>query len=599
VIFPLPMTFLTPAFLLTLAVIAPLAAIYFLKVRPRKKPVTAFFLWQKVFTEKKASALFKRLRDILSLLLMGAACAAVALALAEPQFGSDARQDLILVIDNSASMSANDGRGTRLEAAKEAARDILLGMNGSQRAAIASFSSTTRLLAQPTRQPKELLEAVQAIAPSVLPSQVEALRSLQPGDQWVENSRVILITDGCLDNPDRLPKVEVLRVGSPADNAGITGADLRPLPGAAARLGLFLRLASSYEKEVSTDVILTQRDTGQIVKVLPVKLTPGDNPPIVLTLEDAPSGRWEASLSLDDALAADNTAYLFVPERRPLPVGVKTDSPFFVQNAVQAFSRSDGLITLAEKEADARLIIALKMDPGAHDALVLQPEGQSPLWSELGDPLGAVVPVVKVRDHPLLRYLDAEALPFTGARKLNAPAGAEVLVADESGVPLIYVTRHEGVAVCVANFDPIEAQFYLSTWFPVLIYNAVSHLSHRTEAPPATVPVGEGIRVPGVADGGVMTVHREDQTPPVPQTQTGPLFGPIEATGFHRIEFEGGEWIAGASMVSPVESLINTAAVEAKLEPLSRGHAPSYWLIVLALGVLVGESVLYHRRKVG
>ena len=73
------MTFLAPAFLWTLAALAPLAAIYFLKVRPRKKPVTAFFLWQKIFTEKKAYALFKRLRDVFSLLLMALAFAAISL----------------------------------------------------------------------------------------------------------------------------------------------------------------------------------------------------------------------------------------------------------------------------------------------------------------------------------------------------------------------------------------------------------------------------------------------------------------------------------------------------------------------------------------
>ena len=31
----------------------------------------------------------------------------------------------------------------------------------------------------------------------------------------------------------------------------------------------------------------------------------------------------------------------------------------------------------------------------------------------------------------------------------------------------------------------------------------------------------------------------------------------------------------------------------------SRGHAPAYWLIVLAILVLAAESLLYHRRKVG
>ena len=64
------MTFLQPAMLWSLLVLLPLAAIYFLKVRPRRKPTTAFFLWEKIFQEKRASSLFQRLRDAWSLLLM-------------------------------------------------------------------------------------------------------------------------------------------------------------------------------------------------------------------------------------------------------------------------------------------------------------------------------------------------------------------------------------------------------------------------------------------------------------------------------------------------------------------------------------------------
>ena len=214
------MTLLAPAFLWTLAALAPLAAIYFLKVRPRKKPVTAFFLWQKIFTEKKASALFKRLRDVFSLLLMALAFAAIAFALAEPDFAGDERKDLLIVVDHSASMSAKDGTTTRLEKAKQRARDLIAGMNGTQRAAVACFAEVTRMLEHPTRHRKALLEAVDSIQPTELPSRVEALRALQPGDEWMKDTRVLLITDGCLDLPDRLPNVEVLRITDSAKNIG-------------------------------------------------------------------------------------------------------------------------------------------------------------------------------------------------------------------------------------------------------------------------------------------------------------------------------------------------------------------------------------------
>ncbi|WP_395745806.1 VWA domain-containing protein [Prosthecobacter sp.] len=569
------MTLLAPAFLWTLAALAPLAAIYFLKVRPRKKPVTAFFLWQKIFTEKKASALFKRLRDVFSLILMALAFAAIAFALAEPDFAGDERKDLLIVVDHSASMSAKDGTTTRLEKAKKRARDLIAGMNGTQRAAVASFAEVTRVLEHPTRHRKALLEAVDGIQPTELPSRVEALRALQPGDEWMKDTRVLLITDGCLDLPDRLPNVEVLRITDSAKNIGIACADLRSVPGGPARLGLFILPVSSFTEPVKTDITLMHVDSNKLVKIIPVTLQPGENPAITLTLDDAPTGSWKAILGMEDALESDNTAFLYVPPRQPVPVGVLADDPFFFQNAVSAFERSDQLLALAEDAKAARLMLSKGKVPADISTVVFQPSGESTVWSKVGDEIAAPVPKVLAKDHPLLRYLDAETMTFAGARQITAPTGAVVLVADESGPPLIYLMRQGAQTVCVVNLDPLAAQFYLSAWFPVLIHNAAAHLTHREDMPPATLATGSSARVPG----------RADPTP----------FGPMLTTGFH----ETGEWTFGASLVSPEESLLKNDTLKESVKPIASGEAPSYWLLVLALGVLVGESILYDRRKVG
>lgn len=569
------MTFLAPAFLWTLAALAPLAAIYFLKVRPRKKPVTAFFLWQKIFTEKKASALFKRLRDVFSLLLMALAFAAIAFALAEPDFAGDERKDLLIVVDHSASMSAKDGTTTRLEKAKQRARDLVAGMNGTQRAAVASFAEVTRMLEHPTRHRKALLEAVDSIQPTELPSRVEALRALQPGDEWMKETRVLLITDGCLDAPDRLPNVEVLRITDTAKNIGIARADLRSVPGGPARLGLFLLPVSSFTDPVKTDITLMHVDSNKLVKIIPVTLLPGENPAVTLTLDDAPTGRWKATLGLEDALESDNTAYLYVPPRQPVPVGVLADDPFFFQNAVSAFERSDQLLSLAQDTKTAQLMLSKGKVPADISTVVFQPAGESTVWSKVGSEIAAPVPKVLAKDHPLLRYLDAETMTFAGARQITAPTGAVVLVADESGPPLIYLMRQGAQTVCVVNLDPLAAQFYLSAWFPVLIHNAAAHLTHREDMPPATLPTGSSARVPG----------RADPTP----------YGPMLTSGFHETD----SWTFATSLVSPEESLLKNDTLKESVKPIASGEAPSYWLLVLALGVLVGESILYDRRKVG
>lgn len=569
------MSLLAPAFLWTLAALAPLAAIYFLKVRPRKKPVTAFFLWQKIFTEKKASALFKRLRDVFSLLLMALAFAAIAFALAEPDLAGDERKDLLIVVDHSASMSAKDGTTTRLEKAKQRAHDLIAGMNGTQRAAVASFAEATRMLEHPTRHRKALLEAVNSIQATELPSRVEALRALQPGDEWMKDTRVLLITDGCLDAPDRLPNVEVLRITDSAKSIGIARADLRSVPGGPARLGLFILPVSSFTEPVKTDITLMHVDSNKLVKIIPVTLLPGENAAVTLTLDDAPSGRWKAMLGLEDALESDNTAFLYVPPRQPVPVGVLADDPFFFQNAVSAFERSDQLLALAEDTKTAQLMLSKGKVPADISTVVFQPTGESTVWSKVGNEIAAPVPKVLAKDHPLLRYLDAETMTFAGARQITAPTGAVVLVADESGPPLIYLMRQGAQTVCVVNLDPLAAQFYLSAWFPVLIHNAAAHLTHREDMPPANLPTGSSARVPG----------RADPTP----------YGPMLTSGFHETD----SWTFATSLVSPEESLLKNDTLKESVKPIASGEAPSYWLLVLALGVLVGESILYDRRKVG
>ncbi|TLD70116.1 VWA domain-containing protein [Phragmitibacter flavus] len=595
------MTFLAPAFLWTFAALAALAMIYFLKVRPRKKTVTAYFLWQRIFTEKKASALFKRLRDLWSLLLMALAFAAVALALAEPDLHGDKREDLLIVIDHSVSMSAKQGGTTRLDLAKEKARSIIKGLHGAQRAAVASFADTTHILAHPTRHRKALLDAVNQISPTQLASRVDALHALQPGSERATKLRMLLITDAALDAGERLPQVEVLRIASDEPNVGIAHADLRPLPGGSDRLGLFIIPVSSFHEEVSCDLLLTHEDSGQLMKVVPVTLKPDENPAITMTLDDAPRGKWTASLSIEDALAVDDTAHFFVAPTEPLPVALAGDDPFFWQQVVAAFERSDQLLTLAEKAEKAKFTLAKGSPPKQGSAIVIHPQAESELWLELGEELPEpVVPQVIAKEHPLLRYLDAETLSYSGAKRLKAPAGAVVLVADEGGTPLIYLLRRGEHTQAVLNLDPTTSRFYLSAWFPVLIHNAALHLANREVMPAATLATGSALRVPGLAEGQ-SAVLKSSASSTTEIAFTGPETGALNEAGFHEVTIDSGagQWTAGVSVIASAESLAGSAEIKESTAPLASGYAPSYWLLVGAVVLLTGESILYHRRKVG
>ncbi|MEM1063294.1 MAG: VWA domain-containing protein, partial [Planctomycetota bacterium] len=171
------MTFANPALLWSLAALLPLGLVYLLKVRPRTRPTTAFFLWEQVLEDKKPNRLWDQLKNVISLLMMAAAFGAIGLAAAGPRFAEEEATDLLLVVDNSLSMSADAGGTTRLGLAKDEARRIARAMDGTRRVAVATAAARLRYVSYLSDNPREILAAIdtigptfEALDPSVLPS---------------------------------------------------------------------------------------------------------------------------------------------------------------------------------------------------------------------------------------------------------------------------------------------------------------------------------------------------------------------------------------------------------------------------------------------
>lgn len=590
------MSLLAPAFLWSLLALLPLTAIYFLKVKPRRRTTSAFFLWDQVLGQKKATSLLQKLRDALSLLLMILAFAAIAFALAKPEFSGDQRKDLLILIDHSASMSAKEGRGTRLDLAGETAREIVAAMNGNQRAAVASVGRELNFRSHLSQSPRELIDAIAGIGESDYPLAVEVLQAFSGEAQGGGDHRILFLTDGSFEGVENLPSnIEVVKTGSPLGNAGIVAADLQRLPDES--LGFFFRVASSFKDTVDVDLVLRHEGSGErIYKLIPLRLTPGVNPPEHFSLEDAPSGAWVASLELDDALSKDNAAYLTVPEPRPVRVKVATGDRFFFEVAILSFEAGSGLLSLVEESPEIEIV---KGNPGGEAAamVLFTPEGDSPWWDAVGEPVEVIAPRVLIADHPVIRHLDASTFTFAGARAITPPPGAVVLIESEEGVPLLYQVAREGRSAVVVNLDPVASEFVLSPWFPVLVHGAAVHLAGRSEDPAPLYRPGDLVPVPGYREGGIATL-----TPPrskTPVRVSGEKYGPLEEIGFYQIETDADPWIFGSSLATKAESLLDNTAFTATAGPLARGHAPAYWLIVLTLCLLVAESLLYHRRKVG
>ncbi|MEM7699353.1 MAG: hypothetical protein AAF236_13230 [Verrucomicrobiota bacterium] len=321
------------------------------------------------------------------------------------------------------------------------------------------------------------------------------------------------------------------------------------------------------------------------------------NPSETFELEADISGKLVAEIESEDSLALDNRVFLVAPDAAPISVAVVAEQRYFYESSILAFEQAGGPLTLV-RGGDADVSIHQgQIDGGASLRVLFAPAGESSLWESLGEEIAVAVPRAVVEDHPALRHVDVESMLFGGAREIVAPEDAIVLVESEAAIPLVYQTRREGSTTLVVNLDPVAAEFYFSAWFPTLVFSASTTLAGREEPPLATYRVGDSFPIPGARDGETSDLVVPGALEAI--TLSEDRWGPAELLGFYDVESPGGQWSLSSSLLSLGETGQGSAQLTDSLESLAMGRGIPYWLIAICILLLTGESILYHRRKVG
>lgn len=206
------MTFATPILAAIVAAIAipALLILYFLKLRRRDVEVSSTLLWKKAIQDLQANAPFQKLRNNILLILQMLALLLALFALAQPEFKNRSTQGRrqIILIDRSASMSADDGGATptdasattgtaaatsatstptspttpgltRFEAARQQALDLVNALrepsafsfeDKAEEAMVIAFGATAEVRQTFTSNKAQLRQAIEGITPTDSPS---------------------------------------------------------------------------------------------------------------------------------------------------------------------------------------------------------------------------------------------------------------------------------------------------------------------------------------------------------------------------------------------------------------------------------------------
>jgi len=614
-----------PFGLLLAGLAIPLVLLYILKLRRRSVPISSTLLWRRVIEDSRANAPWERLRRHLLLLLQLLALLLLVLAFAAPFRRAELSltHDSILVLDVSASMGSrlHGSERTRMDEAKKRARELLLSVGGARRAALV-LAGPEPLVAAPLSadEPRlfEALDAAQALeSPADLGAALELASTLARG---LEHADVVLVTDlAYVPDPalaQELSRCRVVDVGDDAENVGIPAAALRSV---ASRLGthevlvgmtgrlaeperVTLVLEAAADAHEPDDPAWTEISREDVVVESGARLSR------VLAVDAQPGSLLRARLlpSREDALAADDTAWLVVPERTTLRVLLVSERPFLLEHALRAVPGVE--VAVAPALPGSVVGMDLVVIDGPLPAVL----PSAPVLA-FGEPLATGAPasviehpsIMRVEDrHPALRHARLHELSIASAWTSAVPPGGRALI-ETGGGAIAAAWSAPGGRALAFWFDLVETDLPLRVAFPVLVADSVDWLTERA-GDEGTWPGGRARSI--AMSGSQVELVGPDGSRRRLEARDGSVQLPaLTRCGAWRLEGATSRSL-GVSLLSPTETDIAPRPLNVSPAPAAEampsagdstsGRAPLWPLAVaLAACVLIAEWSVYHRRR--
>jgi hypothetical protein len=453
-------TFAEPIALFGLTALVPLTVLYLLFRRPRVRDVSSLLLWEGLARRRTGGARLDRLRTPLSYLLECLCVVLLTLAAAAPLivFGS-LRRPLVVVLDNSLSMTARGPDATSVQETAEQALRQVLRSEPSARYVLAG--------ARPRALP-----GIGAGLPAWTPSEPSAdLASAcaLARDLGGARARILVLTDRA---PEDLlpPEVRWLAFGQQIENTGIVNAvrDRESLLVEVRNFGVqpAERAMSITIGESLTDPATLNAPGDPRVHAERLALAAGAHRSVRIALK-AP-GRVVTVALESDGLSFDDRVVLAPIDRPPLRASVRCVSvpvAAALERAIEAseLARLDHLDPQIEFTDGPALATPTRWIVQFHSG------------SEDRDVRLVTSPFVIDQTHPLGEGLDLEGVIWATPRDSLAtePGEIPIVVSDAGEIAVERRGAGEERTLRLA-LDPARSNILAHPSWPVLVWNALA-----------------------------------------------------------------------------------------------------------------------------
>jgi len=517
------------------AIVLPaLLILYFLKLRRREMVVASTLLWRKAIQDLQVNAPFQRLRRNLLLLLQLLILLALLLAFSRPvtSYRPPPGKRSVILVDRSASMSARDVNGhSRLDEARQRARELVDSMDKNASAMVVAFDDTAETLQSFTSDQVALRRAIESIQPTDRKTKLklayelaDAAMAFNP-DQLrpnVDPVDVYLFSDGRAADAGDVGlhgNLHFERIGSDdSANVGIVALSAKRNYERPTQVQVFARLQNFGPDPVEAPVRLSV--DGEVVEaggsrtqttfLLPDRWsrddrdkweqvhnrTQSDSVTFDLDLTSAATIKVEQMHRQGDVLAADDVAQVIVPPPKQLEVLLVTDGNYFLEKAMANMRlKAPDIMQPAvyeDKQPQKYDVIIFdrytpKQLPPAGNFIyfgAVPPATQGPGQKVTAATDAAGTPVLMSdeevldwnRDNPMLKDLALNRLYIAKTLKLKVPLDAQTLVDGLKG-PLVVLARDGKRTNLIVGFDVLESNWPFEISFPIFLHRALQYVA--------------------------------------------------------------------------------------------------------------------------
>jgi Ca-activated chloride channel homolog len=522
------MSFLSPLALAGLLFLPVVLAMYLLKLRRDERVVPSTLLWQRLLTDVEANAPWQRLRRSLLLLLQLLLVLLLAVLAARPFLERPAglAGDVVVVIDTSASMAANDVPPSRLAEAKTKVLEALHDLPANGTVSVIAAGKTARVVVNGTTDLGRVRAAIDGITVSPSTGDLgDALNLANALAARAGDADILVATDAALSIKPTTHvdhEVRVIQVGRERRNQAIVALAVRPAPSGVTRsvfvsiANLDIEPAQRRLELYADDVLIEARDLQT--------LDPQTRTEVII--DDVPRGAAVIEVRLvplasggaADALGLDDRAWAVVPPDRLRRVLLVGDGDPYLETALSYLPNTELYgVTPAKYGPDTHPeLFDLVIFEGTLPAtlpraavLAIAPTASSGLGEVTGtltDPaLGTTSP-----DEPILKYVDLSSVHIGKASKLVLPTWARSVIRGPAGSPLLYVGQLDGREAAVMAFLPRNSDLPLQVAFPLLMANLTGELLGGSAVPTQAIKPGDPVSIPVPAGATSIVVTRPD-----------------------------------------------------------------------------------------